>query len=317
MTLGCGPVSMSAARLIARVAGLPCAWLVFVARTFSKAPAAAVPWPSGAVGAFELLGLLVVAVAVATWLRARRHSQPRRNARRSRASVIGVRLTVVAGVVVSSGFVIAERSPPHWPPSGWVLATCDVGTTAAVVVRTGPQAAMLVDAGPQPSVIDGCLQALGVHSVPLIVLAGGTSSSIDGLPGALHGRRVGVIDVVADLDAETMARVRGWSTVDHVAISTSRVQLNAVGDVRWQVVDDAVTRPAVALAFPGGTALVAADQSAPAIERMRPAVLIAAHAGARPAGPYRPEIVIDPTAGRSTAVWVAALHLRVARTSGR
>jgi hypothetical protein len=126
----------------------------------------------------------------------------------------------------------------------------------------------------------------------------------------LHGRRVGVVDVVADLDAEAMSRVRAWATVDHVAISTSRVQLNAVGNVRWQFIVDAVGKPAVALAFPGGTALMAADESSPAIERLRPDVVIAAHAHAPPAGAYRAKVVIDPTKGRDSAIVAAGPRLR-------
>jgi competence protein ComEC len=312
------PFSMTVARVLAHVAGLPCAWLAFVARTFSKAPAAAVVWPSGAVGAFELLGLFVIAVALAAWVRIRRRSRLVRRAHQSRWRAVGVRVVVVASVVSASGLVVAERSPPHWPPTDWVLATCDVGAGSAVVARTGPQAAMLIDTGPRPQVIDACLRALDVQSLPLIVLTRGSSSSVGGLPGALHARGAAVIDVVADLDVDASARVQGWATADHLAVSTvGRVQLNAAGEVQWQVVDDTGTNQAVALTLLGVRAVIVADQSSPAIEQLRPDVLIAAHAGVEPPGGYRPAVVIDATNDGSTALSIAGARLRTARLGRR
>jgi competence protein ComEC len=302
-------LSMRAARLVARLAGLPCAWLVFVARAFSEVPGAAVRWPSGAIGAVELLGLLVVAAALVASLRRRRRSRTTRGAQRSRAALVGVRLSAVTAVVAASGFVFAERSSPHWPPRDWVLATCDVGTSAAVVVRTGEHAAMLIDTGPQPRVIDECLHALGVQSLPLILVTSDTATSVGGLPGALHGRGAALVDVVGDLDAEALARVRGWATVERLELSTSRVQLNAAGRVRWQV-DDSGTDRALAVRFPGGTALVAKDRSSPAIEQWRPDVLISAPGGAIPAGVHRPNILIDGTSGHDTAIVAADKGLR-------
>jgi competence protein ComEC len=307
------PFSMTVARLLAHIAGLPCAWLAFVARTFARFPGAAVTWPSGLRGALELVGLIVVALTLIAWLRrwCRYRSERGHGTRRL---VLGARVLVAAGLVLASGFMWAERLPPHWPPADWVLATCDVGTTVAVVARTGPQSAMLVNTGPQPQVIDRCLQALGVQSLPLILLTGGTSSSVGGLPGALHGRRGGVVDGIGNLDANAVVRVQGWATVDRLAVSTTtRVQLNAVDDVRWQFLDDTGRSQAVALKFPGGTVLVAADESTPAIEGLRPNVLIAAHAGAATPGTYRPEVVIDSTNDGDTALSVAGTRLRTVR----
>jgi competence protein ComEC len=58
------------ARWVAHVAALPCAWLVWVARTFAGLPGAAVSWPTGAAGAADLTLVVLVFVA-GLWLLAR------------------------------------------------------------------------------------------------------------------------------------------------------------------------------------------------------------------------------------------------------
>ncbi|HET9188186.1 MAG TPA: ComEC/Rec2 family competence protein [Acidothermaceae bacterium] len=58
------------AQWIARVAALPCGWLVWVARTFARFPGAAVSWPTGVAGAVDL-GLVVLLVVFALRLLAR------------------------------------------------------------------------------------------------------------------------------------------------------------------------------------------------------------------------------------------------------
>lgn len=60
------------ARWIAEVAALPCAWLVWVARTFARLPAAAVSWPTGVAGALELALVFlafVVGLRLLAWAR--------------------------------------------------------------------------------------------------------------------------------------------------------------------------------------------------------------------------------------------------------
>src|SRR5450755_2919089 len=145
ITAAVATVSMTAAQWIARAGGVPCAWLVLVARTFARMPGAAVRWPSGSAGAFELLGLMLAAVVVAVVLKYRRTVPwwPR----------IGVRLGAfgVAGALAMGSYAIASRSAaPRWPQPDWVMAACDVGQGAAIVVRVGPAAAVLVDAGTAP-----------------------------------------------------------------------------------------------------------------------------------------------------------------------
>jgi competence protein ComEC len=69
LTACVAPVSMPAAHLLARLAEVPCAWVVFIARTFARLPGAAVHWPSGLAGAFDF-GLVAALFVLATRLRA-------------------------------------------------------------------------------------------------------------------------------------------------------------------------------------------------------------------------------------------------------
>lgn len=65
------PLSPAAAALAAQVAGLPCRWLVAVARVGAGAPAAQVPWPDGVAGGLLLAVVTVLAVFVARRRRGR------------------------------------------------------------------------------------------------------------------------------------------------------------------------------------------------------------------------------------------------------
>ena len=61
------------AQWIARVAALPCAWLVWVARTFARLPGAAVTWPTGIAGAVDLALVVLLFVYALRLLTRARH----------------------------------------------------------------------------------------------------------------------------------------------------------------------------------------------------------------------------------------------------
>jgi competence protein ComEC len=251
VTAGLAQVSVGAAQLVARVAGVPCWWLVFVARTFARLPGAAVPWPRGARGSLAL-ALLIVAAALLVEMRRIRVAR--------RWLGVAVRLVTVVGVI-AGGFAIGNRLSPHtWPPRDWVLAACDVGQGEAVVARSAPGAAVLVDTGPSPPALDQCLIALGVQSLASIVLTGGSSSAIGGLPGALHARTVGDIDGGTELAADAAARVSGWASATHVAAAAAIPGVaHVVGNLRWQVLAEFASARVVVLSVAGLTVLVAGD----------------------------------------------------------
>ena len=70
------------------------------------------------------------------------------------------------------------------------MVACDVGQGDGLVLNTGaPHSAVVVDAGPDPRPMDRCLDGLGVHGVPLVVLTHFHADHVDGLPGVLDGRR--------------------------------------------------------------------------------------------------------------------------------
>src|SRR5450755_2228542 len=94
VTAGLAQISMGAAQLVARVDGMPCAWLVFVARTFARLPGAAVPWPRGARGSLAL-ALLIVAAALLVEMRRIRVAR--------RWLGVALRLVTVVGVI-AGGF---------------------------------------------------------------------------------------------------------------------------------------------------------------------------------------------------------------------
>jgi competence protein ComEC len=97
-------------------------------------------------------------------------------------------------VVVGAGLIgvvsLSARLSDPWPPPGWWLVACDVGQGDAFVVRAG-QSTVLVDTGPDPDAVDACLDRLGVDSIDLLVLTHFHADHVDGLAGALQGRRVG------------------------------------------------------------------------------------------------------------------------------
>jgi competence protein ComEC len=274
------PVSVGAAQIVARIAGIPCWWLVFVARTFSRLPGAAVPWRDGASGALTLLAL-GSSVGLLLW-----------SARWRR---LVLRLIVVAALIASAVAVRGRLATRAWPPPDWVLAACDVGQGEAIVARTGPQSGFLVDAGPSPAAVDGCLDALGIRRLAIIVLTGGTATSVGGLPGALHGRAVGQVDAGSLLAADADVRVRGWALASHVAVAAMKPGVvNVVGNVHWHVVAEFASARVVAIDVPGISLLVAGDLSAadetelmstvaplsPTLASLRTDVLVVPHHGA-------------------------------------
>jgi competence protein ComEC len=70
---GVAPWWLGGAQVLAWVAAWPCRWLVLVAHTLSGVPGAALPWPSGATGAIDLvLVLAVAALGLRLWSAGRR-----------------------------------------------------------------------------------------------------------------------------------------------------------------------------------------------------------------------------------------------------
>lgn len=215
------PLSVQAASWLAWVAALPCAAICWLARRLAAVPGAQVAWPGGAAGALVLAAAtLVLVLSAPTLLRWSRH-QP--------WPAAAAALLVLA--------VLAPVPGTGWPPSGWVAVACDVGQGDGIVLSTGEHRGVLVDAGPDPGAIDRCLRRLHVTTLDAVVLTHFHADHVEGLPGALRGRRAGLIitTIVDDPPAEAR-RVRSWAAAAGVAVQTVRVGDDVqVGGVRWRV----------------------------------------------------------------------------------
>ncbi|MEV6968539.1 ComEC/Rec2 family competence protein [Hamadaea sp. NPDC051192] len=168
------PIWPPGAEFAAWLASYPAAWLVTVARVAAGLPGAALPWPSGTPGAVLLAGLTVMALVGFRSAKVRR-----------------VVLVVTAAAVLGAAPV--RLLAPGWPPKGWLVVACDVGQGDATVLRTQDGAAVVVDAGPEPAAVAGCLDRLGITTVPLLVISHFHADHVGGVAGVFRGRRVSAV----------------------------------------------------------------------------------------------------------------------------
>lgn len=196
-------------------------WIVFVAKSFSSLPANLLPLPSGIVGSFVLItlvGLFSFGVV--------KH-------RNFLASLLCVCL--ISGWVVSGASkAVGSLS---WPPSNWVVSSCDVGQGDATVIRSGSEVA-LVDTGKNPELIDACLDRLQVHRIKLLVLTHFDADHVAGLAGALRGRSVDTSLISAFPDDRPLASIdrKLLKRVSSEVVNAGLGLSGNLGDFRWQVV---------------------------------------------------------------------------------
>jgi competence protein ComEC len=194
-----GLASPGAAAVVALPGAWAVGWIARVARATAEwAPP--LPWPAGFAGGLLMLLLVLLAAGGAAY-----------------AVRLGGRLARACLAVAAAGAVVALVPPTAvpgagvWPPPGWRVVMCDVGQGDAVVLSDAPGEAVVVDSGSDPVAVDRCLRRLGVVRVPVVVLTHFHADHVEGLPGVLRGRSVGVV-VVSPLaePAGEAARVRRW-----------------------------------------------------------------------------------------------------------
>jgi competence protein ComEC len=207
---------------LAAVAGFGAAWcaqvIIWLAHAGSWLPGASWRWPAipvalAVLGAAALLLAQLLPVILSRWWLT--------------ASLTGV---MVAGLLTAP-------SQPGWPPRDWMFLACDVGQGDGLLVRVGATEAMLVDAGPDPIAIDRCLHQAGVSSLPVVVLTHFHADHVDGLPGAVGGRRVGEIWIspLASPPYEAAA-LRGLATTLAAPVRSPPLgERGSLGSVRWEV----------------------------------------------------------------------------------
>ncbi|MEI8057948.1 MAG: ComEC/Rec2 family competence protein [Actinomycetes bacterium] len=206
---------------IAAILVLPGCWAVgFIAHVAREVSAqlAPLPWPGGLPGTAS--AIVVVGMAIVGW-----RNIPSVRIRRVCAgfSAIGLLLVVAPAQQVPSPLASAVA----WPPVGWRVVMCDVGQGDALVLRVDDTTAVAIDAGPDPRAEDQCLRHLGITRIPVIVLTHFHADHVEGLPGLLRGRDLGVIEVSPLVEPATEARrVRSWLADRGVTTRTA-----APGDV--------------------------------------------------------------------------------------
>ncbi|MEU4212279.1 ComEC/Rec2 family competence protein [Streptomyces sp. NPDC026206] len=180
--LATAPVALPLAKAFAWTAAWPASWIASVARTGAGLPGAECDWPGALAGGLLLAVITTVAVFAARPVLRRPWA--------CAACALLLLLAVVRPVPLT-------RAVTGWPPPGWRLVACDVGQGDALALAAGPRTAVVVDAGPEPRAVDRCLQELGVDRVPLLLLSHFHADHVDGLPGVLRGRAVGMIETTA------------------------------------------------------------------------------------------------------------------------
>jgi competence protein ComEC len=228
------PLSPTVAGWVGYGAGLAAAWIIGVARHAGALPGATLPWPHGAPGALLAVALLGVAVLLVR----RRAARPVNRSVRRRV-LVGLAWLLAAILVVRPRLIPLPGvfDSVRWPPPGWQLVACDVGQGDALALNAGPGAAVVVDTGPDPRLVDRCLQTLGIHVVPYLLLTHFHADHVEGLPAVLHGRSVAEIGVspLADPPAE-VARVQRWAAAARVPITSPKVgEARSVGGLSWRV----------------------------------------------------------------------------------
>lgn len=167
------PLHLGMAQFLAQIAGLPCRWLIAVAERFGGLEGAALPWPSGTLGALTLAAAIVVVAAAAR---------------------AGFGPALLGAVLVAALIQFPFRAlNSAWPPARWGFVVCDVGEGDGLVLRAGEGSAVVVDTGTEPLAIDACLRRLGIVEVPLLVITHLHADHVGGIAGVFHGRRVGQV----------------------------------------------------------------------------------------------------------------------------
>ena len=187
-----------------------------------QVPGGTLPWPDGAPGAV-LLALLTLAVLFTG---------------RALVGAVAAHPLLALGSVLLTAAALVPTLTVTWPPAGWRVVVCDVGQGDAVVLRSGPSRAVLVDAGPDPPLVDGCLSRLGVTTLDAVVLTHFHADHVDGLRGAVTGRRVVQVLVSPVRDPAPMAagvdRVAAAHGIPVVALHAGdRLRVGEVDAVVW------------------------------------------------------------------------------------
>lgn len=228
------PIAPGLALAIGWIAWVASSWIAGVATVLADAPFARMPWPPGAPG-FALA--VVGSLAVACWAIAR-----------GRAGRIAGATALCWAVVVAGAGVGALVTDRLGRPADWSIAQCDVGQGDAVVLRSAGAIA-LVDTGPDPTLLEECLDDLGIDRIDLLVLTHFDLDHAGGVP-AVVGRVDTVLIGPTDdrADDTVIGPLLGAGAVVH---PVSAGQTGLLGGAPWRVL-----WPPASMTEPGNAASV-------------------------------------------------------------
>ena len=163
------PLSIPLGHVFAVMASWPAAWISGLASFFNS-------WPTFT-GVQLIAGLVLIGGVVVVARQFKRKQ-----------------VLLVAPVLLASVFILRSCNP--WLPEHWVMVTCDVGQGDAIVLRdfsdsSDPNGAtIVVDVGPTPTLVNDCLNELGVSTIEAIIISHYHRDHVGGISGALRGRTV-------------------------------------------------------------------------------------------------------------------------------
>ncbi|MGD7787012.1 ComEC/Rec2 family competence protein [Propionibacteriaceae bacterium Y1700] len=215
----------------AALAGWVASWaaqvIIWIAHATAAWPGAATTWPASPAGT----GLLIMGCALAAWWLPR---------------LLGRWWLVLLLSVLLAVGLMRTPTQPGWPVRGWAMVMCDIGTGDAAVVDLGQGRAVVVDTGGDATLLDRCLDQLGVHEVVVAVLTHYHDDHVGGIDALWEGRRTrqllvspirspaGVADRIDALAAQHGTPVAATGAGDVITIGT------AVWESYWPRRDDTV-----------------------------------------------------------------------------
>ena len=99
-------------------------------------------------------------------------------------------ITVIITALLLAQLVFNTTS---WPGRNWQVVNCDVGQGDAMVVNLGTSSAIVIDTGPDPGVIDNCLRALNIKTIPVLILTHFHSDHVGAISGVVKDRLIGQV----------------------------------------------------------------------------------------------------------------------------
>jgi len=263
------PLAPAAGTACAWVAWVPSAWIAGVARVTTSLPGTGLPWLTGFAGVAIMAVLTVLIVVAVRPARARGRppggsravsgalpAPPRRHGRLRRrlpgARGVSAALLVIFVACYIGGYAGGGVAQVLDRPSDWQLGACDIGQGDALLVRDGA-AHGLVDVGPDPKPLKGCLSALGIGHIDLLVLTHYDMDHVGGLDAVVGAVTTALVTTPSDAHARhVMSDLRTGGADVRVAQAGDS---GTLGRLRWRVLWPIPDSPAVATSNEEGLAV--------------------------------------------------------------